>query len=83
MQKGKVIRKVDPIFKKLRKKLPHNYLDSLCKLMPDMEKRKIIYSMEQRCKDMSLKELVIKAMSKLAHDGQKKKQKLHDIITKN
>ncbi len=48
--------RVEKVFSSLRKKLPRRYMADLCKLLPDLDSKKIFYAMESRCQDIELKE---------------------------
>lgn len=71
--------RIDPAFRKVKNKLPFYYMDDLMKLLPGMDRKKIFYAMESRCKDLELKVKVLEAMTKLAQDTQKKKEHIKKI----
>jgi len=82
MPKKRNISRYDPIFVKLRKKLPRYFLSDLAELLPDMDYKTIQYVQEKRCSNMELKEKVAQAMLILVHRVQKKKQKLNSKAEK-
>ena len=80
MRKTTSKKRVDPAFQKIRKNLPHNYMALLVELLPDLKESRIVYAMEKRCKDLSLKERVLSAMQEVAQDTQIRVQRIGKIV---
>lgn len=66
----------EQVFNTLRKKLPHRYMADLQKLLPELKRKRIMYAMDEKCKDLELKEQVKEAIEKLIQKYRERQQKL-------